>query len=55
LREVDEALREDEMRDAIRRWGTTITVALVLAVVGLGGYLWWDKNTRLAAGERSQS
>jgi hypothetical protein len=54
LREVDDALREEEMRDAIKRWGTTIAVALVLAIVGLGGYLWWDREHKAAAGERSQ-
>ncbi len=54
LREVDDALREEEMRDAIKRWGTTIAVALLLAIVGLGGYLWWDREHKAAAGERSQ-
>lgn len=54
LREVDEAVREEEMRDAIKRWGTTIAVALGLAIVGLGGYLWWDREHKAEAGERSQ-
>jgi hypothetical protein len=53
LREVDDALREEQMRLAVRRWGMALGVALVLAIVGLGGYLWWDGERRASAGEHS--
>lgn len=54
LREVDDALREEQMRQAVRRWGTALGVALVLAIVGLGGYLWWNQEQQAAAGEHSE-
>lgn len=54
LAEVDDAVREEQMRQAIKRWGKTITVALAVAVVGLGGYLWWDQRQAAEAGQQSQ-
>jgi hypothetical protein len=54
LREVDDALREEQMRQAIKRWGVSLGVALVVAIVGLGGYLWWDKEHKASAGARSE-
>jgi hypothetical protein len=54
LREVDDALREEEMRNAIKRWGTTFGVALVLAIVGLGGYLWWEQEQKAEAGAHAE-
>lgn len=41
LREVDDALREDQMVTALRRYGKAVGAGLVLGLVALGGYLWW--------------
>jgi hypothetical protein len=54
LREVDDALREDEMRRAFKRWGTTIAAALVAAIAGLGGYLWWQQEQKAKAAEHAE-
>ena len=54
LREVDEALREQEVFDAIKRYGSMVGVAIVVLLVGLGGYLWWDHSHKSAQGERGE-
>ena len=54
LREVDEALREDEMRGLAKRYGVPAGVALVLGLAALGGWLWWNEAQKDAAGERGE-
>ena len=54
LREVDEALREQEMLDAMRRYGKLAAVAVVLLLLALGGYLWWDHARKAEMGERGE-
>lgn len=54
LREVDEALRQDDMTGALRRYGLPLGAALVLVLVGLGGYLWWSNRQAEQAGQRGE-
>ena len=54
LREVDEALRQDDMTGALRRYGLPLGAALVLVLVGLGGYLWWGNQQGEQAGQRGE-
>jgi len=54
VREVDEALREQEMVDAVRRYGIPAGILIVLLLVGLAGYLWWQHEQKAAAGERGE-
>jgi len=54
LREVDEALRQDEMLGFVRRFGVPLIVALVVGLGGLGGYLWWEGHQKQAAEERGE-
>jgi len=42
LREVDDALREDQMMGALRRYGVPIAALVAAGLLALGGYLWWD-------------
>jgi hypothetical protein len=54
LREVDDALREQEMVDALRQYGKLAGAAILLFLVALAGYLWWDHSRTAAAGERGE-
>jgi hypothetical protein len=53
LREVDDALREDEMRDALNRYGKLIGVGVAAVLLALAGYLYWDHSQAQGAGERT--
>ncbi len=54
LREVDDALREDELKSILTRYGKPIGGAILVGLLGLAGYLWWDNSNKQAAGERSE-
>jgi hypothetical protein len=54
LREVDEALRQDEMTSAVKRYGLAIGTAVGVGLLALAGYLWWDGHTKQQAGERGE-
>ncbi|RKF21007.1 hypothetical protein D6851_08635 [Altericroceibacterium spongiae] len=44
MREVDEAVRQDQMADIGRKYGLPIIVIIVVALLGFGGWLWWDSH-----------
>lgn len=54
MREVDDALREDEMFGAFRRYGRPIAVGVIIGLLALGGYLWWDHSRKGAVGEHGE-
>lgn len=54
LREVDEALREQELVDAFKRYGRLAGLAIVVVLVALAGYLWWDNHRKAEAGQRGE-
>lgn len=54
LREVDDALREDELRTAFQRWGKIAIAAVVALLVGLAGYLFWQQRSHGSAAEDSE-
>lgn len=54
LREVDDALREAELRSMLTRFGKPVGGAIAAGLLALAGYLWWDNSTNQAAGERSE-
>lgn len=54
LREVDEALREQEVFDAIKRYGRMVAIAIVVVLIAVGGYLWWEHREQAALGERGE-
>lgn len=54
LREVDEALRQDEMADLFRRHGKTAIAVVTAGLLGLAGYLWWDNNSKADEGKRGE-
>ena len=44
LREVDEALREDQLLTAFKRWGVPVGTAIAVGLAGLGGWLYWSNH-----------
>lgn len=44
MREVDEAVRQDEAAEFARRYGIAIVVLVVLALAAFGGWLWWQNH-----------
>lgn len=42
MREVDEAVRQDEAARFARRYGRLIVALVVLALAAFGGWLWWQ-------------
>ncbi len=54
LREVDDALREDEMLGFFKRYGKPVIALVVVGLAGLGGYLWWDSSRKQAAEEHGE-
>lgn len=54
MREVDEAVRQDEMVGMLRRYGLAAGVAIAVLLLALAGYLWWDHSRKAAAGERGE-
>jgi hypothetical protein len=55
LREVDDALREDEMMSAFKRYAVPVGAALAVGLLALGGYLWWTSHQAdLRAGQAEQ-
>ncbi len=54
VREVDDALRKDQMEGFFKRYGFHVLAALILGLAGLGGFLWWEHSQKVSAGERSE-
>lgn len=54
LREVDDALRQDEMAGFFKRYGLPLGVAIAAGLMGLGGFLWWQHSHQEDAGERGE-
>ncbi len=44
VREVDENLRRDQMRDVARSYGKWIVAAVILFLAAVGGYLYWQNR-----------
>ncbi len=55
LREVDDALRQDEMLGVFKRYGLPIGAALVLGLALFAGVLWWNHAEAVKSGERGET
>ena len=51
FREVDEAVRQDEMVGLFKRYGKPAAAAIVIGLLALAGYLYWDNSRKDASGE----
>lgn len=54
LREVDENLRADQLAEFGRRWGKALIAAIVVGLIALAGWLWWQNHSRNVAGEQGE-
>ncbi len=48
LREVDDAVRQDQYAEAAQRYGKPALIAVALVLAGFGGYLLWDNRQNAA-------
>jgi hypothetical protein len=55
LREVDEAVRQDDLTSFASRYGKAIGAALVIGLGLFGGYLFWDHQQEQAREENSEA
>jgi hypothetical protein len=54
LREVDEALREEQLVNAFKRYSLPIGAALGVGLLALAGYLYWDNSQKAEAAQWSE-
>lgn len=54
LREVDENLRRDRMQDFARTYGKWLIAALVLFLIAVAGWLYWQNRQQENAAEQSE-
>jgi hypothetical protein len=54
LREVDDAVRQDQLGSAVKRYGWAIAGVLVLGLGAFGGWLYWSAHSEGRIEERSE-
>lgn len=55
LREVDDAVRQDDLADFGKRYGRPLAVLAALLVLGFGGYLFWESRRDAAREVQSEA
>jgi hypothetical protein len=55
LREVDEELRRDQLAGFWTRWGRWLGVGVVVGLLALAGYLFWQHRRTVQAGEQGET
>ncbi|MDT9598025.1 tetratricopeptide repeat protein [Sphingosinicella rhizophila] len=54
-REVDEEVRRAQLTGYWHRYGKAMIVGVVLLLAGLGGFLYWQHNQKVAAGKNGEA
>lgn len=52
-REVDEELRRDQMKTYWERFGKLVIAGILLVLAAIGGFIWWQNQKEVKAGEQS--
>lgn len=55
LREVDDAVRQDDLANFGRRYGRPLAIAAGVLVLGFGGYLFWESRRDAARETQSET
>jgi hypothetical protein len=55
LREVDEELRKERVNSFVARYGWWIVAAILLALGGIGGWIWWQGHRQAVAGAQGEA
>jgi hypothetical protein len=53
-REVDEELRRDQLKTYWERFGKLVIAGILLVIAAIGGFIWWQNQKEVKAGERSE-
>ena len=53
IREVDDAVRQDEVRNFWKRYGVLLAGVIVLGLAAFGGYLFWQNQQQQTAAQTS--
>jgi hypothetical protein len=54
-REIDEAVRQDDLTEIGRRYGALIASAIVIALVAFGAFLWYQQRQETAMEQHSEA
>lgn len=54
MREVDEAVRKDDVSSFAKNYGWPLGIAFVVAMAAFGGFLWWQNSQESALEQRSE-
>lgn len=55
IREIDDAVRQDDALAFIQRYGIAILAGIVLLFAGLGAYMWYDNSRESALEQQSET
>lgn len=55
LREVDDAVRQDDVANFGQRYGRLLAVAAIVLLLGFGGYLYWQNRQETARERQSET
>lgn len=54
LREVDDAVRQDQLVDFWTRYGKAVIAVIVTGLIALAGWLWWQSTQNTVAGTQGE-
>ena len=55
MREIDEAVRQDDTKEFFQKYGVPLGTAVTLLLAGLFGYWWWDSTQEAALEAQSET